>query len=175
MSKTVNVILMRGLLGEHYSRGMDRLGARLAKVPGVDYVSVEDYASWRSVRDRIGAWRDPTIIGGHSFGANASTIIAKALRGRAEIPLIITVDPSPYWSFYLWQFGPSRIAYNVHRLVNFYQPHGVIGRQRLEPAPGSATTIENIVVEDATHGSIDDHVELVHDPAVDEVVKVIES
>jgi hypothetical protein len=75
----------------------------------------------------------------------------------------------------LWQFGPSRVAHNVRRLVNFYQPHGVIGRQRLELAPGSATTIENIAVEDADHGSIDDHVELVHDPAVDEVVRIIES
>jgi hypothetical protein len=175
MSKTVNVILIRGMLGAYYSRGMDRLGARLAKIPGIDYVSVEDYASWRSIRDRIAAWRDPTIICGHSFGANASTVIAKALRGRAEIPLIITVDPSPYWSFYLLRFGPSRVSYNVRRLVNFYQPHGPIGRQRLEPAPGSATAIENIVVEGSTHVSIDDHVELVHDPAVDEVVKVIES
>jgi pimeloyl-ACP methyl ester carboxylesterase len=175
MSKTVNVILMRGLLGQRYSRGMDRLGARLAKIPGIDYVTVEDYASWRSIRDRIAAWRDPTVIGGHSFGANASTIIAKALRGRTEVPLIISVDPSPYWSFFLWQFGPSRVAHNVHRVVNFYQPHGVIGRQQLEPAPGSATVIENVVVEDSTHGSIDDHVQLVHDPAVDAIVKVIDS
>jgi len=53
MSNTVNVVLMRGLLGDYYSRGMDRLGARLAKLPGVDYVSVEDYGSWRSIRDRI--------------------------------------------------------------------------------------------------------------------------
>ena len=175
MAKTVNVILMRGLLGERYSRGMDRLGARLAKTPGVDYVTVEDYASWRSVRDRVSAWRDPTIIGGHSFGANASTVIAKALRGRAEIPLIVSVDPSPYWSFFLWQFGPSRVSHNVGRVVNFFQPHGVIGRQRLEPAPGSAAEIENIVVEESSHVTIDDHVELVHDPAVEAVTKVIDS
>jgi pimeloyl-ACP methyl ester carboxylesterase len=165
---------MRGLVGQRYSRGMDRLGARIAKISGVDYATVEDYDSWRSVRDRIAAWRDPTIIGGHSFGANASTVIARALRGRTEIPLIISVDPSPYWSFYLWQFGPSRVT-NVRRVVNFYQPHGVIGRQLLEAAPGSAAVIENIVVEDSSHATIDDHVERVHDPAVEAIVSTIES
>ena len=93
---TVNVVLMRGLLGRRYSRGMDRLGARIAKLPGVDYIAVEDYSAWRSVRDRVALWRDPTVIGGHSFGANASTIIARALRGSTQIPLLLSVDPSPY-------------------------------------------------------------------------------
>jgi len=154
---------------------MDRLGARLAKLPGIDYVTVEDYTAWRSVRNRVAAWRDPTIIGGHSFGANACTVIAKELRGVAEIPLIVSVDPSPYWSFFLLQFGPSRVAHNVGRAVNFYQPHGVIGRQNLERGPGSATIIDNIVVEPSTHLNIDDDVELVHNPAVDAIVRAIES
>lgn len=172
---TVNVVLLRGLLGRRYSRGMDRLSARIARMPGIDYTTVEDYTSWRAVRDRISVWRDPTVIGGHSFGANASTIIAKALKDRVEIPLLLSVDPSPYWSFWLWQFGPSRVAANVRRAVNFYQPHGVIGRQQLAAAPGTSTVVENTLVEDASHVSIDDNVALVHDPIVDAIAKVIQS
>ena len=175
MATTINVILMRGLLGRHYSRGIDRLGARIAKLPGVDFVSVEDYSAWRSVRDRVAAWRDPTIIGGHSFGANASTKIAKALKGRVEIPLILSVDPSPYWSFFLWQFGPSRVSGNVARALNFYQPHGWIGRQQLDLARGSSAAIENIEITSASHASIDDHVTLVHDPTVVAIARVIGS
>jgi len=152
---------------------MDRLGARLAKIPGIDFVSVEDYTAWRAIRNRIAEWRDPTIIGGHSFGANACTVIAKQLAGIKEIPLIISVDPSPYWSFFLMRFGPSRVAYNVGRAVNFYQPHGIIGRQRLERGPASMALIDNIIVEDTDHLSIDDQVELVHEPAIDAVAKAI--
>lgn len=164
----VNVVLMRGLAGNVYSRGMDAVGAKLAKLPGVDYVTVEDYGSWRSIRDRLLRWRDPTIIGGHSFGANAATIIATQLRGKRNIPLLIGVDPSPYWSWSLWQSGPDAIGDNVARTVNFYQLSGLIGRQELR-----GRGVVNIPLSASSHTTIDDDVERVHNPIIAEVMKVI--
>ena len=161
----VNVILGRGLLGNVYSRGMDVLGAKVAKIPGVDFVSVEDYTSWRSIRDRIPRYRDPTILVGHSFFANAITIIAKQL-AHIKFPLLLPVDPSPYWSWSLWQAGPSVIGTNVARTVNQYQSSGLIGRVRLSG--------HNVINEpiSSTHTQIGDS-ELVHKVAIDEIKKVI--
>lgn len=164
--KKINVVLMRGLLGEIYSRGMDTLGARLAKVDGVDYVTVEDYTNWRSIRNRISKWKDPTVIGGHSFGANAATVIAKALNPAIKIPLILSVDPSQFWSWSLLQFGPSRIGSNVDTALNMYQSIDIVGRQKL-----SGSGVINIPIT-SSHTQIDD-LPLVHDQAVAAVKKVI--
>lgn len=163
--KKCNVILMRGLAGNIYSRGMDALGAKLAKLPNVDYVTVEEYGSWRSIRDRVVRFRDPTVIGGHSFGANAATIIASELRGRVTFPYLFSVDPSPYWSWGLWQSGPSVIGANVLATDNLYQTSGLIGRQTL-----SGFNVTNIKVE-SSHTEIDD-LAMVHDRAVEKIKKL---
>lgn len=168
--KQVNVVLQRGLLGNAYSKGMDALGAKLAKVPGVDYVSVEDYSNWRSVRDRVARWNDPTILIGHSFGANAATKIATQV--SKEIPLIVSFDASPYWSWWLLQRGWSYIAPNVKHVVNFFQYGLPIGNQQLtRNRSGDVTGIENIVV-DTTHTDIDD-MEILHQRAINEVKAII--
>lgn len=163
--KKVNVILGRGLLGKVYSQGMDVLGAKVAKIPGVDFVSVEDYTSWRSIRDRIPKYRDPTILVGHSFFANAITIIASQL-SHIQFPLLLTVDPSPYWSWSLFQSGPDIIGQNVARTVNQYQTSGLIGRVTLQ-----GRGVVNVPIS-STHTQIDDS-ELVHQRAIDEIKKVI--
>ena len=168
MATRVNVILMRGLAGNIYSRGMDSLGSKLAKLPNVDYITVEDYGSWRSIRDRITKFKDPTVIGGHSFGDNAATMIAAALDGKVNIPLLVGVDPSPYWSWGLWQSGPSALTPNVKKAINLYQNNGLIGRQKLYLASGNKkTALQNILVE-STHTEIDDN-ELVHKTIIDAV------
>lgn len=164
--KKINVVLLRGLIGNVYSRGMDTLGAKLAKLPGVDYVTVEDYTSWRSVRDRIAKWKDPTVIGGHSFGSNAATVIANALP-NVKIPLILSVDPSQYWSFWLFRFGPMAVPPNVAATLNQYQSRdAVIGNVRL-----SGRNVQNVLVN-SSHIDIDD-LPLVHDAAIAEVKKII--
>lgn len=165
--KRVNVVLFRGLIGNVYSRGIDVVGAKIAKLPGVDYVTVEDYTNWRSVRDRILKWKDPTILGpSHSYGANAATIVAEALRGKVKIPLVLSVDPSQWFSVWLMQFGPSRIGENVALAINYYQHGFPIGNVKL-----SGSNVRNIPVN-TTHIQIDD-LPLVHDAAIAEVKKVI--
>lgn len=171
MPKQVNVVLMRGLAGNVYSRGMDALGAKLAKLPGVDYVSVEDYGSFASIEKRIMRYRDPTILIGHSFGANAATIIGEELQYVVNIPLIITFDPSQHWSWRLFQSGPSYLFSNTARAVNFYQPGGLIGDQKLFRAQGSTTDIVNKLIA-TSHTEIDD-LPTLHEEAIEEVKKVI--
>lgn len=164
--KKYNVVLMRGLIGNVYSRGMDALGAKLAKLPHVDYVTVEDYGSWRSIRDRIAKWRDQTIIGGHSFGSNAATVIPNHLP-NVGFPLLLSFDPSQHWSWYLFRFGPAYIGPNVGRVVNFYQNGFPIGGQTL------STGDEDIANErvNSSHTEIDD-LPLLHERAIAEVQKL---
>lgn len=158
--KQINVVLFRGLVGNVYSRGMDTLGAKLAKLPGVDYVTVEDYGSWRSARDRVARWRDPTVLVGHSYGVTAALGVARALGAR--IPLVIAFDPSQWaWmSIALWGTGGNAVAGNVSECVNFYQLSGAIGRQRLARDDGGLRGIENRPVTNAGHKEIDDLPEL---------------
>lgn len=164
MATKVNVILMRGLMGDIYSRGMDVLGSKLAKLPNVDYVTVEGYTSWRDILARIPKFKDRTVIGGHSFGANAATIIGSKLDGKVNIPLLVSVDPSPYWSWGLLQSGPSAVTMNVKKVINQYQTSGLIGRQKLWRPLGTQTDIENIAVS-SSHTEIDD-LKLVHDKII---------
>lgn len=164
MATQVNVVLMRGLAGNIYSRGVDALGSKLAKLKNVDYITVEDYGSWRSIRDRITKFKDPTVIGGHSFGANAATIIGTELDGRVNIPLLVSIDPSPFWSWSLRQSGPDAVSMNVKSVLNQYQNNGLIGRQKLWRPLGTATGIKNLAVE-STHTEIDD-LPLVHDAII---------
>lgn len=164
MATRVNVILMRGLAGNIYSRGMDALGSKLAKLKNVDYITVEDYKSWRSIRDRISKFKDPTVIGGHSFGANAAVRIGRELDGRVNIPLLVSVDPSPYWSWSLLSSGSGAVSMNVQQVLNQYQTSGLIGRQKLWRESGSNDRIKNIAVE-SSHTEIDD-LPLVHDAII---------
>ena len=167
MATRVNVILMRGLAGSLYSRGLDALGSKLAKLPNVDYVTVEGYEAWRSILARIPHFKDPTVIGGHSFGINAATKIAAALDGKVNIPLILGIDPSQYWSWGLLQSGPSLITPNVKKVVNQYQTSGLIGRQVLRRVNGSLASIQNLPVN-SSHTAIDD-LDLVHKTAIEAV------
>lgn len=164
----VNLVLMRGLLGETYSRGMDVLGSKAAKLPNVDYVTVEDYGNWRSIRSRIQKWKDPTVLGGHSFGANAATIIAASM-DAVKFPLLLTFDCSQHWSWYLFKSGPALIENNVKLAMNWYQTSGLIGRQKLI-SMGTAT-VSNIEVGGSSHVSIDDREDL-HARALTEIGKL---
>lgn len=153
----INVVLLRGLLGHRYSRGMDSLGAKLAKLPNVDYVTVEDYTQWRRIAQMVSLWADPTVLIGHSFGANAATLIARRIK---SVPLLVAVDPSQHFSLNLMRFGPAPLSKSVQQCLNFYQASGLIGRVQIGGA-------DNIRIA-ASHVSIDDRTE-VHDAVIEAV------
>ena len=160
----VNVVLMRGLLGWYYSRGMDELGSKLAKLENVDYVTVEDYYRWRNIRKRLNAWMQPTVLIGHSFGANAAVKIANKL--RKDTPLVVTVDPSQFFSVTLLSSGVEKPSNKIKKLLNFYQTRSTIGSVEI-----AGDQVENIEVKDANHVSIDDK-RSVHERIIEEISKL---
>lgn len=171
----VNVILFRGYMGEIYSRGMDTLGDRLKKVEGVDYVHVGPYTAVDITTNYIKAYKDPTILVGHSFGASAAVKVAWEL--DKDIPAMFLFDPSQYdWmrpEFYGVQ--TRTIPMNVKSCTNFYQTSWLpfaIGDQRVQRESGSTYKIKNLKVEPNMHISIDDDQSL-HDEVIRQVEAII--
>ena len=76
-------------------------------------------------------WKDQTILIGHSYGVTAA--LGAARRSGVFVPVMYSFDPSQWWwmSWRLQGSGGNAVPSNIKRVVNFYQPHGAIGRQRL--------------------------------------------
>ncbi len=150
------IILVRGLLGMLYSRGMDSLAAKL-KARGCD-VQVWNHSvifiAWFGNVSRIAAevsrlvavGQTPILVG-HSFGAN--TILMVARNVSASLPLLCAVDPAAQYD--------CGVPRNVKKALGFRQQLGAIGRGQLSPRGDPRIT--DILTRDA-HVYIDD------DPAV---------
>ena len=140
--------LFRGVAGLIYSRGVDRLAARIrqAGIPA----SVDTYLLWRPVADA--AVRDyradpqPIALIGHSMGGDAALDFAEYLNA-AHIPVSLLVT-----------YDPSRIADdvppNVERYINIFQSSNFMGGG-------------NVVQGTRFHGhyasyNLKDHTEIVH-------------
>jgi pimeloyl-ACP methyl ester carboxylesterase len=119
--KQINVVMLRGLAGERYSTGLDVLALKLKKIPGIDYVVVAGYTSRHVWANAIESFRDPTVILGHSFGANAAFAMARELNGSVNIPLIVSFDPSRWWSAGTFWGGREIVSDNVRSVRNYYQ------------------------------------------------------
>lgn len=170
-NREVNVLLLRGLAGNYYSTGLDGLALKLKHVPGVDYVATSGYGSWKVWAAQLSHWRDPTILVGHSFGANAMLRIARDYP-NIKFPLLISFDTSGHCSFIVGQCGPGYVPANVSRVQNFYQTNGwLIRGQPLYRKDNTSTNIINTRVE-ASHTDIEDNAAL-HDLAINEVKRII--
>lgn len=140
--------LFRGVAGLIYSRGVDKLAARIrhAGIPA----SVDTYLLWRPVAEA--AIRDyradpqPITLIGHSMGGDAALDFAEYLNA-AHIPVSLLVT-----------YDPSRIADdvppNVERYINIYQSSNFMGGG-------------NVVQGSRFHGhyasyNLKDHTEIVH-------------
>ena len=140
--------LFRGVAGLIYSRGVDKLAARIrqAGIPA----SVDTYLLWRPVADA--AVRDyrrdpqPITLIGHSMGGDAALDFAEYLNA-AHIPVSLLVT-----------YDPSRIADdvppNVERYINIYQSSNFMGGG-------------NVVQGSRFHGhyasyNLKDHTEIIH-------------
>ena len=140
--------LFRGVAGLIYSRGIDKLAARIrhAGIPA----SVDTYLLWRPVADA--AVRDyrrdpqPITLIGHSMGGDAVLDVAEYLNA-AHIPVSLLVT-----------YDPSRIADdvppNVERYINIYQSSNIMGGG-------------NVVQGSRFHGhyasyNLKDHTEIIH-------------
>ena len=165
----LNVVLLRGVAGNIFSTGLDALSLKLAKLPNVDYTVVSPYTDWNGWLKHSETWKDPTVFIGHSFGANAVTKIANLTKNK--LPLLISVDPSPWPSFQLLQIGPMGIPSNVKKALNFYQKQNLfIHGQKLSRWDGSQDNIENVEIK-TVHINMDDDA-TVHTKIINEITKL---
>jgi hypothetical protein len=116
--------LLRGLIGDIYSRGMDELAHKIEQrgvKASVHGVSAVVYLSNRIIREYRAdpAATAPIILVGHSTGADAIIAIAERLKA-AEVPVALAFG-----------FDPTRIASripsNVDLFINLYQGYNIIG------------------------------------------------
>jgi hypothetical protein len=140
--------LFRGVAGLIYSRGIDKLAARIRRL-GIP-ASVGTYLLWRPTADE--AIRDyrrdpqPIVLIGHSMGGDCVLDFAELLN-QAGIPVSLLVT-----------YDPTRIADdvppNVGRYINIYQSSNFMGGG-------------NVVQGSRFHGhyasyNLKDHSEIVH-------------
>lgn len=142
------VILLRGLAGEVFSTGMDKLGAKLQR-EGHPTV-VDSYANWMAVADaRAKNPRPCKAIIGHSLGADHAIEIARALdRHDIDVDYLFLFDPR----------FPLTIPPNVRHCYNFISPVPVGNGVPVLPDLGNTRTlIDNDVKWRLDHLNIDDN------------------
>ncbi len=161
------VILVRGLFGFIYSRGMDTLAAKL-KAHGYN-VQVWNHSifflAWFGNTGRIAAeilrllsMGQTPILVGHSFGANTILMAARSI--VANIPLLCAVDPAAQYD--------CSVAKSVKKALGFRQQQGAIGRGILGPV--GDPRIADILTTDP-HIFIDDD-PAVHDRIIAEIMRI---
>src|SRR5882672_5187411 len=145
------VIILRGVAGEMFSKGMDELGARLQREGHP--VVVDSYVNWMTLASaRAENERPCRAIIGHSTGADHAIEIARALNRRGiDVEYLFLFDPTL----------PLTIPPNVHHCYNFMSPvpvgHGI---SVLPDLGNTRTAIANEVKWNLSHLDIDDNLEL---------------
>ncbi len=140
--------LFRGVAGLIYSRGIDKLAARIRRA-GIP-ASVGTYLLWRpTVDEAIRDYRrdpQPIVLIGHSMGGDCVLDFAEMLN-QAGIPvsLLVTYDPTRI---------ADNVPPNVERYINIYQSSNFMGGG-------------NVVQGSRFHGhyasyNLKDHAEIVH-------------
>jgi hypothetical protein len=145
------VILLRGVAGETFSKGMDELAARLQREGHPTIVT--SYVEWMSLANaRAENARPCRAIIGHSAGADHGIEIARALNRRGvDVEYLFLFDPSL----------PLTIPPNVHRCYNFMSPFPVgKGISVLPDLGNTRTAIANEVKWNLSHLDIDDNLAL---------------
>ncbi|MBI4276127.1 MAG: LysM peptidoglycan-binding domain-containing protein [Rhizobiales bacterium] len=142
------VYLLRGLIGDIFSRGMDTLANEMNKrgVPA----QTHGVFAWAWVADEAArAYRSdgaPIVLIGHSTGGDNAIAMARRL-GEAKVPvaMLITFDPTPI---------ADPIPANVAHAFNIYQSSNPIGGGQIRPGPGFRGHLANI--------NLREHREIIH-------------
>lgn len=153
------VVLLRGGLGV-FSRGLDVLADR-CRAEGMS-VSVHSYTLWSNLADQLAretaAGKQPLVLIGHSFGADAVLSLASRLQlSQTTVDLAVTLE----------SVNTTQAPSNIRTTLNLYCPKVAFSRVPLWrglPLYGNGQNVENINVRErpdvappgTAHGSIDD-------------------
>lgn len=159
------VLLLRGWFGV-FSTGLDELVEQL-KAKGIPAEAI-GHLAWKAqveriVKDRAAGKTGPTVLVGHSQGANNVIEMARLLKAR-NIPVDLLVTLAP--------FMQDPIPTNVVRAVNYYQSPG--WGAPLHAEPGFRGKLNNVDVGadiTVTHITIDKSVR-VQEALVREIASV---
>jgi thioesterase domain-containing protein len=133
--------LLRGLIGDIYSLGMDELAEKIEQrgiKASAHGVSAVVYLANQIIRDYRAdpAGMAPIILVGHSTGADAIISIAERLKA-ADVPVAMAIG-----------FDPTRIASgvpsNVDLFINLYQGTNLIGGGAARPAADFGGRLINV-------------------------------
>lgn len=162
----VTVILVRGLMGWLYSRGMDALAAKLCQcgyntqVWNHSFLFIAFFGNVGAISaevDRLTKAGQAVILVGHSFGGN--TILMVTRRLAQKFKAIFVVDPARQYD--------CSVPANVEMAIGFRNDVGGLGMGRLTPKrPG----IVDVPLSDS-HVYIDDDPR-VHNRIIAEIGKL---
>jgi len=158
-----HVYLLRGLIGDVFSLGMDDLAAKIEK-RGIK-ASVHGVSAARLLADDIiKKYRDdpslaPIMLIGHSTGGDEIIAMAEKLK-RANIPVALAVgfDPTPI---------AGDVPSNVELFINIYQATNLIGGGRATAGPGFRGRLVNVDLRERREIV---HITLDKSPVVHELV-----
>lgn len=159
--------VFRGVLGNIFSTGMDRLNERINKA-GVP-ARVNSFTVCQIIaRDAVREYRQapaPIILVGHSAGAFCTLRFAETLR-KENIPVSLIVD-----------FDPPRVTpfvpMNVERYINVFMSDAPLGGGEVFPIQGFPGHFASFDMKhlDLTHVTIDKS-EIIHEQVVAKVRQV---
>jgi pimeloyl-ACP methyl ester carboxylesterase len=163
MSHKVAVALLYGLGGSATSPGIVQLYDEIKKIPDVAVLIPYDQSNWQVAAHDISKYTvEKLVVIGYSMGANATTMIADALKPRA-VSLLVAIQPTMYE-------GADTIGPNVVRAVEIYNPNvletGGLGSRRL-----TGTHVQYVVNSDS-HAYADED-PAVHKLVLDEIHKLL--
>jgi pimeloyl-ACP methyl ester carboxylesterase len=143
-----HVYLLRGLIGDIFSRGMDKLADEMNRrgVPA----QTHGVFAWASVADEAArtyrADAAPIILIGHSTGGDNAILMARRLQDvNVPVAMLITFDPTPI---------ADPVPANVEHALNIYQSTNPIGGGHIRPGPGFHGHMSNV--------NLREHHEIIH-------------
>jgi pimeloyl-ACP methyl ester carboxylesterase len=165
----ITVVLVRGLLGLIFSRGMDALAEKLktkgynAQVWNHSFLPIWPF--WFGYVPAIAGEVEKltkagqiVLIGGHSFGGTTALMVARLLPGW-KCKALFAVDPAAQYD--------CSVPTNVERAFGFRNNVGGLGMGKLTPARSGIVDISLSQV----HGYMDDDPR-VHDRIIAEIAKL---
>lgn len=167
-----HVYLLRGLIGDIFSLGMDDLARKIER-RGVN-ASVHGVSSARFLADDIISKyrRDPSVapimLIGHSTGGDEIIAMAERLK-TANIPVALAFgfDPTPI---------AGDVPSNVELFINLYQATNLIGGGRATPGAGFRGRLVNVDLRERReimHITLDKS-KAIHDLVADKIIGVAE-